>query len=141
MKTGNSMKLDIYVNYKGNCAEAFQFYEKQLGGKITSMSTFNEMPNHGNMPPDWADRIVHARIEIGGAVLMGADIPSAEPMRSAYLTLRFGSAEEAERIYALLSDGGQVFMKMEETFFASRFAMLRDRFGTNWMLMHERMER
>ena len=77
-------------------------------------------------------------IEIGETVLMGADIPNAEPMRSAYLTLRLDSAAEAERIYALLSDGGQVFMKMEETFFASRFAMLRDKFGTSWMLLHEK---
>jgi len=59
-------------------------------------------------------------------------------MRSAYLTLTLESAGEAERVYALLSDGGQIFMKMEETFFASRFAMLRDRFGTSWMLLHER---
>lgn len=132
------MKLDMYVNYKGSCAEAFQFYEKQLGGKIISSKTFKEMPGQGSVPADWADRIVHARIELGGAVLMGADIVTAEPMRSAYLTLRFDTAEEAERIYAILSDGGQVFMRMEETPFASRFAMLRDRFGTNWMLMHER---
>jgi len=132
------MKLDIYVNYKGNCAEAFRFYEKYLGGKITSMSTFKEMPQPHNVPSNWEDKIVHARMEIGGAVLMGADIPNAEPMRSAYLTLRFESADDAERIYSLLSDAGQIFMKMEETSFASRFAMLRDRFGTSWMLMHER---
>jgi PhnB protein len=69
---------------------------------------------------------------------MGADIPNAEPMRSAYLTLRVDTAKEAERIYAVLTDGGQIFMKMEETPFASRFAMLRDRFGTSWMLLHER---
>jgi PhnB protein len=68
---------------------------------------------------------------------MGADIPTAEPMRSAYLTLTLDSDEEAERVYALLSDGGQIFMKMEERFFASRFAMLRDKFGTSWMLLHE----
>jgi PhnB protein len=68
---------------------------------------------------------------------MGADIQGAEPMRSAYLTLRVESAEETERIYTLLTDGGEIFMKMEQTFFASRFAMLRDRFGTSWMLLHE----
>ncbi len=141
MSINDRLKLDIYLNYKGNCAEAFRFYERHLGGKIASIATFKEQPDTSNIPPNWENKVLHARIEIGGAVVMGADIPSAEPMRSAYLTLRFGSAEEAERIYALLSDGGQVFMKMEETFFASRFAMLRDRFGTNWMLMHERMER
>ncbi len=79
-----------------------------------------------------------ARVEIGDAVLMGADIPGAEPMRSAYLTLRVDSAKEAERLYALLGEGGQIFMKMEQTFFANRFAMLRDRFGTSWMLLHEK---
>ena len=68
---------------------------------------------------------------------MGADIPQAEPMRSAYLTLRVDSAEETERLYALLSEGGEIFMKIEQTFFASRFAMLRDKFGTSWMLLHE----
>src|SRR5258708_2950779 len=125
------MKLDIYVNYKGNCQEAFRFYEQNLGGKITSMATFREMPEGANIPEERKDDILDAGIEIGGAVLMGADIPNAEPMRSAYLTLRFDSAEEAEKIYKLLSDGGEIFMKMEETSFASRFAMLRDRFGAS----------
>ena len=133
----NSVKLDIYLNYKGNCREAFQFYEKHLGGKITMMTTFKEQPDPTNIPPNWENAILHARVEIGGTALMGADIPNAEPMRSAYLTLRVGSSEEAERLYALLSDGGQIFMKMEQTFFASRFAMLRDKFGTNWMLLNE----
>lgn len=132
------MKLDIYLNYAGNCEEAFRFYEQHLGGKITGMTRHEEIPDQPNIPADWKKTILHARIEIGNTVLMGADIPRAEPMRSAYLTLTLDSAEEAERVYALLSDGGQIFMKMEETFFASRFAMLRDRFGTSWMLLHER---
>ena len=68
---------------------------------------------------------------------MGADVAPDrfQPMRSVYLSLTVDSADEAERIYALLSDGGQVFMPMEETFFALRFAMLRDRFGTSWMVL------
>ena len=131
------MKLDVYLNYSGNCEQAFRFYEQHLGGKITTMMTHGEQPNRTDVPADWRAAILHARIEIGNTVLMGADIPGAEPMRSAYLTLTAGSAEEAEGLYELLSDGGQVFMKMEETFFASRFAMLRDRFGTSWMLLHE----
>ncbi len=132
------MKLDIYVNYPGKCEEAFRFYERHLGGKISMMMTHEQQPNQANVPANWKKAILHARIEIGKTVLMGADIPGAEPMRSAYLTLTVDSAEEAERLYALLSDGGQIFMKMEETFFASRFAMLRDKFGTSWMLLHER---
>jgi PhnB protein len=130
------MKLDVYLNYRGNCEEAFRFYEQHLGGKITGMTRHSEHPNP-DVPADWKEAILHARIEIGNTVLMGADIPTAEPMRSAYLTLTLDSDEEAERVYALLSDGGQIFMKMEERFFASRFAMLRDKFGTSWMLLHE----
>jgi PhnB protein len=131
------MRLDIYLNYNGNCEQAFRFYEEHLAGKITMMMRHGESPGPSNVPPEWKDKILHARIEIGETALLGADIPSAEPMRSAYLTLRLDSAEEAERLYRLLGDHGQIFMKMEETFFASRFAMLRDRFGTSWMLLHE----
>ncbi len=131
------MKLDIYVNYPGNCEEAFRFYEKHLGGRITGMSKHGEIPNP-NIPENWKDKILHARIEIGGALVMGADIPGAEPMRSAYLTLRVDTAGEAERVYKILAEGGQIFMKMEETNFASRFAMLRDKFGASWMILHER---
>lgn len=130
------MRLDIYVNYRGTCDEAFRFYEKHLGGKITGIVRHSEQPNP-NIPPGWSDKILHGRIEIGGTSLMGADIPHAEPMRSAYLTLSVDREEEAERIYALLSDGGEIFMKMEKTGFANRFAMLRDRFGTSWMLLHQ----
>ena len=138
MSNNDSMKLDIYVNYPGHCKEAFQFYEQHLGGKITMMLTHQQQPDAANVAADWKNAILHARIEIGDTVLMGADIPHAEPMRSAYLTLRLESAKETERVYELLSKGGEIFMKMEETFFASRFAMLRDKFGTSWMLLHER---
>ena len=130
------MRLDTYVNYRGNCEEAFRFYEKELGGKITQVVRHRDMPNPA-LPADWKDKIVHARIEIGGMVLMGADIPQAEPMRSAYLTLSVDSEREAERIYRVLGKGGEIFMKLEKTPFANRFAMLRDRFGASWMLLHQ----
>ena len=131
------MKLDVYVNYPGTCEAAFRFYERELGGKITLLTRHEDQPNQANVPANLKKAILHARLEIGGTVLMGADIPGAEPMRSAYLTLTLDSAKEAERVYALLAEGGQIFMKMEQTFFANRFAMLRDRFGTSWMLLHE----
>ena len=130
------MRLDVYVNYRGVCEEAFRFYEKQLGGKITGIARHRDAPNP-NIPPDWKDKVLHARIEIGTIVLMGADIPQAESMRSAYLTLSVDSEKEAERVYKVLSDGGEIFMKLEKTPFANRFAMLRDRFGASWMLLHE----
>lgn len=131
------MKLDIYLNYAGNCEEAFRFYEQHLGGKITMMMRHEDNPRP-DLPAGFAKKILHAQIELGGAALMGADIPTAEPIRSAYVSLTVDSAAEAERVYALLSDNGQIFMKMEETFFAERFAMLRDRFGTSWMILAQR---
>ena len=75
---------------------------------------------------------------IAGTELMGADIPKAEPMRSAYLSLSVDSDAEAERIFKALSEGGQVTMPMQETFFATRFGQTRDKFGMLWMILHER---
>jgi PhnB protein len=130
------MRLDMYVNYRGDCEQAFRYYERHLGGRITGIVRHGDQPNPA-LPADWRDKVLHARIEIGSTVLMGADIAQAEPMRSAYLSLSLDSAEDAERTYALLTDGGEVFMKMAQTPFANRFAMLRDRFGTSWMLLHQ----
>jgi PhnB protein len=132
------MKLNTYVNFAGKCEEAFHFYEKHLGGKIGMMMTHGQSPDQSRVKPEWKDAVLHARISIGDTDLMGADIPDAQPMRSAYLSLAVESDTEAERIFATLSDGGEVFMPMQETFFATRFAQLRDRFGINWMLIHER---
>lgn len=132
------MEMSTYVNFNGLCAEAFRYYAEHLGGTIDSVATFGELPEHGPVDPAWRDRVVHARMTIGGAVLMGADIQGAEPVRSAYLSLNPDTPEDAERVFAALSDGGQVFMPLQETFFASRFAQLRDRFGVNWMIIHQR---
>ena len=130
------MKLDIYVNYRGNCEQAFRFYEQHMRGTISGLIRHGEMPNP-EIGADWREKVLHARIDIGGTTLMGADVPTAEPMRSAYLSLSVDTEAEAERLYALLIEGGKVFMKMEKTPFANRFAMLRDRFGTSWMLLHQ----
>ena len=97
-----------------------------------------QAPDRSRVKPEWKYAVLHARIFIGDMELMAADIPNAEPMRSAYLTLRTDSDVEAERIYAALSDSGQILMPMEETFFASRFGQVRDRFGINWMILYER---
>jgi len=134
------VKLYTYLNYGGNCRQAFEFYAANLGGKITMLTTHGEQPESTNVPPEWKNAVLHARIEIGGTTVLGADIPPErfQPMRSAYLSLLVDSDDEAERIYDLLAEDGQIFMPMEETFFARRFAMLRDRFGTSWMLLHER---
>lgn len=131
------MKLYTQLNFGGNCAEAFRFYEKHLGGSISMMMTQSQMPN----PPAGAgDAVIHVRMDIGDTVLIGNDVPEAhfKKMRSVYLYLALDSTDEAERVYKLLSTDGEVFMPLEETFFATRFAMLRDRFGVSWSIIHER---
>lgn len=135
MQNDHSMRLDIYINYPGHCEEAFRFYEQHLGGKISMMMPHQQPPP--NFPSEWKHPILHAIIEIGGTMVRGADVPGAEVMRSAYLTLKVDTAEKAEALYSLLTDGGEIFMKMEKTFFANRFAMLRDKFGTFWMLLND----
>jgi len=134
----SAVKMNTYVNFAGNCAEAFRFYEKHLGGKIGMLMTHSQAPDQSRVKPELKDAVLHARISLDGTELMGADIPNAEPMRSAYLSLRVESDGEAERIFAALAAGGEVFMPLQETFFASRFGQLRDQFGINWMILHER---
>jgi PhnB protein len=76
-------------------------------------------------------------MDLGETQLMASDVPPDrfQPMRSVYLSLTVDGAAEAERIWRLLSEGGQIFMPMQETFFATRFGQLRDRFGTSWMIL------
>ena len=134
------MKLYTYLNFGGNCRAAFEFYVEHLGAKIEMITTHGDHPDT-SQAPDWKDAVLHARLEIGETVLLGADVPPDrfKPMRSAYLTLMLDSIEQAERVYALLIEGGEIFMPIQETFYAHRFAMLRDRFGTSWMLLQERV--
>ena len=99
------MRLDIYLNYRGSCEAAFRFYEQHLAGRVTGLVRHGEQPNP-QIPADWRDKVLHARLEIGGTVLMGADVPHAEPMRSAYLSLSLDTEAEAERVYALRSRPG-----------------------------------
>jgi PhnB protein len=136
------MKLHTYLNFGGNCEQAFRFYEKNLGAKITMLMTHGQQPGQSNIPPDLKDKILYSRMTIGETELMASDVPPDrfQPMRSVYLSLSVASTPEAERIYALLSDDGEIFMPIQETFFAHRFAMLRDKFGTSWMVIHERQQ-
>lgn len=134
------MKLHAYLNYGGNCEAAFRFYEKNLRGKILMMMRYADQPDPKNVLPGTENFVLYANMAIAETQLMGSDVPPErfQPMRSVYLSLAVDSIEEAERIYKLLSDGGTVFMQMEETFFAFRFAMLRDKFGTSWMILHQK---
>lgn len=131
------MRVNTYVNFRGNCAQAFQYYEKYLGAKVEMMMTHSQSTD-SRVGTDWDDAVLHARISVGDAELWAADIPNAEPMRSAYLSLRLDSDQEVERVFSALSDGGRVLMPIESTFFASRFGQVQDQFGINWMILHER---
>ncbi|HEY1502171.1 MAG TPA: VOC family protein [Acidobacteriaceae bacterium] len=134
------MRLYTHLNFGGNCREAFQFYEQNVGGTISMMMTQAEMPAATRAPGASPTAIAHARISIANTELIGNDVPSEQfrPMRSVYLYLAVDSAEEAERLYAVLSEQGDVFMPLAETFYASRFGMLRDSFGVSWTLICER---
>ncbi len=130
------MELNAYLHFNGNCDEAFKFYEQALGGKIEMRSTFGESPMAGQMPA-MKDKIVHARIRIGDQVLMGSDSPPERfsPPQGFSMSLGTKTPEEAEKVFAALSAGGQVHMPMAESFFAKRFGMLVDKFGVPWMIV------
>jgi PhnB protein len=134
------MKLYTHLNFGGNCEEAFRFYEKHLGGQITMMMKAGDLPATVEAPPGPPDAVIHARMTIAGGELIGNDVPANyfKPMRSAYVYLAVDSADAADKIYAALAEGGEVGIPIAETFFANRFAQLRDRFGTLWTLLHER---
>jgi PhnB protein len=130
------MKLYTQLNFGGNCAEAMRFYEKHLGGKITMLVKQSDSPGAA---AGASDAVIHARMDIGDTVLIANDVPGTifQKMRSVYLYLSVDSDEEADRIHNLLADGGEIFIPMATTFFASRFSMLRDRFGVSWAIIHE----
>jgi PhnB protein len=131
------MRLNTFLNFGGNCEAALRFYEQHLGGKITMLMRRAEQPDQPVKWPGWEQTIQYATMDLGETELMASDVPPEhfQPMRSVYLTLTADSAAEAERLWALLADGGQILMRMQETFFATRFGQLRDQFGTSWMIM------
>jgi len=131
------MKLYTQLNFGGNCEEAFRFYEQHLGGKITMMMNQSQAP--GALGGS-GKAIIHARMTIGDTVLIANDVPPSvfQKIRSVYICLFVDSPEEAEKLYKLLAEGGEIYMPMEETFYATRFSQLRDRFGVSWSIIHER---
>jgi PhnB protein len=131
------MRLTTFLNYGGNCEAALRFYEQQLGGKITMLMRRADQPDQPVKWPGWENTVQYATMDLGGTELMASDVPPDhfQPMRSVYLTLTADSAAEAERLWAVLSDGGQILMRLQETFFATRFGQVRDKFGTSWMIM------
>lgn len=130
------MKVSVDLSFDGRCEEALAFYAKLLGGKILMKMTWGESPMAQHVPPEFAKKIIHATLAVGEQTIGGADSPPGryQKPQGTWVTLDLDTPEEAERLYAALKDGGTEFMPLAETFWARRFGMLVDRFGTPWML-------
>jgi PhnB protein len=134
------MQLNPYLMFDGRCEAAFRFYEQALGGKIVAMMTFGDSPMAEQTPAELRGQIMHARLVVGDTVLMGSDAPGEryEKMQGFSVALGIDEPERAERVFNALAAGGTVTMPIQETFWAHRFGMLVDRFGTPWMINCEK---
>jgi len=134
------MQINPYLSFNGKCAAAFKFYEKVLSGKLLMMMTYGESPMAAQTAPDHKDRIMHARLAVGDMLLMGADAPPQfyTPMQGIVVTIGVDTPAEAERVFTALAENGTVRMPIQETFWAQRFGMLIDQFGTPWMVNCEK---
>jgi PhnB protein len=134
------MDLNTYLSFDGNCAAAFKFYEKVLGGKILMTMPYGDMPGCPDMSDDTKKKIAHVRMQVGDKLLMGSDSPPgrfAKPM-GFHLNISVTDPAQADRLFAALSESGAVTMPIQETFWATRFGMLVDQFGTPWMINCEK---
>jgi PhnB protein len=130
------MQLNPYLTFNGQCEAAFKFYEKVLGGKIEAMMTYGGSPMAEQTQPEWRNKIMHARMTVGDEELMASDASPDryEAMKGIMVTLGMDDSEEAEHIFRALSEKGTVQMPIQKTFWAARFGMLVDQFGTPWMI-------
>jgi PhnB protein len=134
------MQLNPYLTFNGQCEAAFEFYAKVLGGRIEAMMTYGGSPMAQETQPEWRNKIMHARMTVGDKMLMASDAPPDryEAMKGIMVTLGIDEPGEAERIFHALSENGAVQMPIQETFWARRFGMLVDQFGTPWMVNCEK---
>jgi PhnB protein len=136
-------QLDPYLHLNGNCAQAVKFYEQALGAKVEMLSTFGQSPMGEKMPPEYGDRIMHAKLTFDGQVLMASDTPPgspANPLSGFSLSLNYPTVSAATQAFQLLAEGGTVQMPLDKTFWAAAFGMVTDRFGVPWMLGCEKEE-
>jgi PhnB protein len=130
------MELSPYLNFNGNCSEAFKFYEKTLNGKIETLMTHGDSPMKDQVSADWRDKIMHVRLVVGNFALMGSDAPPQmfAAAQGSSVSLTVDSVAEGERIFAALSAGGKTHLPFQKTFWSPGFGMTMDRFGTPWMV-------
>ena len=135
------MQLNAYLLFKGNCEEAFKFYEKLLGGKIEAMMPHEGTPAGNSVPAEWRKKIIHARMVVGGQIIMGSDAPPDHQQKPQGFSINISVEDPAEgkRLFDALSESGKVNMPYGETFWAKGFGMLVDRFGIPWMVNCEKV--
>lgn len=134
------MQVNTYLEFNGQCEEAFKFYERCFGGKIETMLTHADSPMADQVPAEWRNSILHAQLVIGGKVLMGSDRPPQhykEPQGFS-VSLGIDDPAEAERVFHALEEKGNVRMPLQQTFWAFRFGMVVDRYGIPWMINCEK---
>ena len=134
------MQINPYLTFSGQCEAAFKFYAEVLGGEIIAMMPHEGTPMAEHMPAEWRSKIIHARMMVGDKDLMGSDAPPDrfEQMQGFSVTLGIDDPTDAERIFHALAANGTVRMPIGETFWAVRFGMLVDQFGTPWMINCEK---
>jgi len=130
-----------YLGFNGNCAEAMRFYERALGGKLEILMRGADSPMADQMPKEFANRILHARLALpGGGLLFAGDAPAHVPyegIKGVSITLNYETTAEAQKIFGALSAGGEVTMPMQPAFWAKTWGMLVDKFGTAWIVNGE----
>ncbi len=133
--------INIYLNFDGNCREVFEYYRSVFGGEFAIMQTFRNGPPDMGMPvaDDELDNVMHVSFPIGESVLMGSDTPSGfgmphAPGNNFSISVSPESREEADRLFARLSDGGEVGMPMADMFWGSYFGTCVDKFGIPWLI-------
>jgi len=134
------MQINPYVNFNGNCAEAFKFYEQALGGQLVFMMTWGEMPGgKEEFPPEVQKRIMHATLKVGEQIIMGADAPPDRyhAPQGMNVSLQVKDKAEGERLFNALAENGKVNMPFSETFWSPGFGTCVDRFGIPWMVNTE----
>jgi PhnB protein len=131
------MAIQPYLFLDGRCEEALEFYRRAAGAKIDMLMRFRESPDPGHIPPGAGDKVMHAAFTIGGSTLFASDGRNEGKPRFEGFALSLDAADDAEarRLFAALGEGGQVQMPLAETFFASSFGMVADRFGITWMII------
>ena len=136
------MHVNPYLTFDGNCEEAFSVYQKIFGGEIVAMMLYEGSPAEASASAEWGKKIIHARLVFGDNVLMASDAPPGrfQKMQGISVTLNIKDQVEAERVFDALAEGATVAMPLAETFWAVKFGMLTDRFGTPWMINCEKQK-